>query len=81
MSRVRARLVLAATILLGTAGAGIAYANAPSLVATSADALLPSESPALLGPIDAEGRIGWKCRPEMAAAATAVSAAGLPAAR
>jgi hypothetical protein len=74
----RVRLLLTAAFLIAAGGAGVAYANAPSLVATTAGALLPSESPKLLGPITAEGRVGWACKPEQAAGAKRVHDAELP---
>jgi hypothetical protein len=72
------RFALAGLLLAATIGARVAYANAPSLGALSADALIPSEPPALLEPITETGRTGWACRPERAAAASNWRDADLP---
>lgn len=67
-------------LLLAGAGFGfsIAYANAPSLDALTANAFLPSEAPGLLAPIAETGRIGWACHPEKAAESRTASTADLP---
>jgi hypothetical protein len=72
------RVILAAAVLTAAAGAGIASANAPSLFVATAQGLLPSADPALLGPITAEGRSGWQCRPEKAAQASSAQDGDLP---
>jgi hypothetical protein len=72
------RFVLSGLLALAAAGAGIAYANAPSLDVRSADALMPSEPPALLAPITQAGRKGWACKPEQAAASAERHEAALP---
>ncbi len=72
------RFILSGLLALAAAGAGIAYANAPSLDVRSADALTPSEPPALLAPITQAGRKGWACKPEQAAASADRREAMLP---
>jgi hypothetical protein len=72
------RFVLSGLLALAAAGAGIAYANAPSLDIRSADALMPSEPPVLLAPITQAGRKGWECKPEQAAATAERHEAMLP---
>lgn len=72
------RFALAGLLLAATVGARVAYANAPALSALSADALIPSQPPALLEPIAEAGRTGWACRPERAAAASNWQDADLP---
>lgn len=71
-------LVLSGLLALAAIGAGIAYANAPSLDVRSADALMPSEAPTLLAPITQAGRKGWACKPEQAAASAERREAMLP---
>ncbi len=60
-----------------TAGA-FGYAGAGSIEGMLRDGLSVSDVPALLGPIDESGRTGWKCKPEISAAAKASDAADLP---
>jgi len=72
------RFLFSGMLALAAAGAAVAYANAPSLDARSADALIGSEPPALLAPITQAGRKGWECKPEQAAAAADRHAAMLP---
>jgi hypothetical protein len=72
------RFVLSGLLALAAAGAGIAYANAPSLDVRSAGALMPSDPPALLAPITQAGRKGWACKPEQAAASAQTREAMLP---
>jgi len=67
--RFRTRLLLAAALLTSAVGAGVAYANGSSVVDISVSTLLPSEAPGMLGPISAQGRVGWACKPERAASA------------
>ncbi len=76
-SRVRLVLVVCAA-LLGGAGLTVARASVPDLADLTRTTLVPSAAPALLGPIDALGRNGWKCVPEQAAKATSVRSAELP---
>jgi hypothetical protein len=71
--------ILAAALLGGALLCGrLALADAASLETLLAGALTPSASPALLGPISAEGRKGWDCKPERNAAAVDVQQAELP---
>lgn len=76
--RVLSHVVLASLLLTGAIGLGAAFATAAGLTAVDATALMPSEMPSLLGPINEKGRTGWECRPERAAAATGPAAAQLP---
>jgi hypothetical protein len=79
VSRSLAAPVLAAVLLAGSIFCGrFAVAQAASLETLLAGALVPSSSPALLGPISSTGRTGWECKPERAAASASVHAAQLP---
>lgn len=69
----------AVSLLAGALFCGrFAVAGADSLENLLAGALMPSAAPALLGPITAEGRVGWQCKPERAASATPWREAELP---
>ena len=72
------RLALASLLLAGAASLSFALANADSLTALGDKALLSSEAPSLLGPIDEHGRIGWECKPERAAESSNPAHAELP---
>lgn len=76
--RALSRIVLAGLVLLGAASLRAGFAAAGSVSTIDASALLPSDTPALLGPINEKGRVGWECRPEKAAAAQSATDAGLP---
>ena len=79
MSRALVRRLLIPALMAGVLfGAGIVYANAPSLAALTASGLLPSDIPMLLGPISESGRVGWACKPEKAAGSSAADAGELP---
>jgi hypothetical protein len=70
-------LSVCAALLTG-AGIQIARAAALDLDELTRATLAPSDVPALLGPVDAFGRTGWKCVPEQAAKAQNVRDAELP---
>lgn len=72
------RIVLTALLVLGGFSLHAALANADSVSAIDATELLPSDTPALLGPINEKGRTGWECKPERAASAVAPKGADLP---
>lgn len=72
--RILAAALLAVALFCGR----LALANAASLEDLVAGTLTPSAAPALLGPITAEGRKGWDCKPERAAAAMHAHEAELP---
>ncbi|MBV9148952.1 MAG: hypothetical protein JO024_03740 [Candidatus Eremiobacteraeota bacterium] len=72
----RLRLVLACAAAL--AATGVAAAKAISLAEVAPAQLVPSQAPALLGPITEAGRKGWDCKPEHAAAAATSREAELP---
>lgn len=72
------RITIASLLFLSAVGLGVAYANAGAMVALTLDQLMPSSAAGLLGPISEEGRTGWACRPERAAAARSPKAAELP---
>jgi hypothetical protein len=74
----RLRLVVLCAALLSGAGVAMARASVPDLTELSRTALVPSATPALLGPVDAAGRNGWKCLPEQAAKSPSTSTAELP---
>jgi len=57
---------------------GAALAKAATLEDLLAGQLIASDAPALLGPITSEGRKGWACKPERAAAAARSGEAELP---
>jgi hypothetical protein len=76
-ARLVARLALAGLLLLAAVSLRYAYVDAGVLDA-SADVLAPSTQPALLGAINEDGRTGWLCRPEQAAAAKKAKNAELP---
>jgi hypothetical protein len=75
--RLIARLALAGLLLLAAVSLRYAYVDAGVLTA-STDMLAPSSQPALLGAINEDGRTGWLCRPEQAAAAKHAKNAELP---
>ncbi len=72
------RIMIASLLFLAAAGLGVAYANAGAMAGLALESLLPSSTAGLLGPISEEGRTGWACRPERAAAARGPKAAELP---
>jgi hypothetical protein len=76
--RLISHIVLVGLLLLGALSLRTALATADSLTGIDAQSLLPSETPALLGPINEKGRTGWACRPERAAGASAPHDAELP---
>jgi hypothetical protein len=76
-SRLVPRLALAGLLLLGAVSLRYACVDAGVLTA-STDMLAPSTQPAMLGAINEEGRTGWLCRPEQAAAAKNAKSAELP---
>jgi hypothetical protein len=76
-SRLVARLALAGLLLLAVVSLRYAYVDAGVLTA-SADMLVPSSQAALLGAINEDGRTGWLCRPEQAAASKNAMSAELP---
>ncbi len=78
MSSLVARLSLAGLLLLGAVSLRYACVDAGVLNPSDASLLVPSAQPELLGPIDEHGRIGWLCRPEVAAAAKTATTAELP---
>jgi hypothetical protein len=71
-------LALAATLLLGLLGVGVAGTHLQRELAAAATALVPSRPPDLLGPITEAGRSGWQCVPEAQAAARSWRDAALP---
>ena len=77
-SRLAARLGLAGLLLLAAVSLRYAYVDAGVLSASASDMLVPSTQPALLGAINEDGRVGWLCRPEQAAAAKTAQHAELP---
>jgi hypothetical protein len=80
VSRTRLLRLVALALLAGTLFCSrIALASAVSLEELLTGALTPSAAPALLGPISADGRVGWECKPERAAAAAPWRQAELPA--
>jgi len=72
------KIVLTVLLLGALAGGRIALASAASLEDVLASQLVPSAPPALLAPITSAGRVGWACKPEKMAAATAWRDADLP---
>ncbi len=77
-NRLVSRIVLASLLLIAAGSASFALANGDALTALHDDALAPSQTPALLGPIDEHGRTGWECKPEKAAASSNASMGELP---
>lgn len=77
-SRVIRRTLLLAAILIATLSARLAFAGALSFESLVDAQLMPSNAPALLGPITESGRVGWKCLPERAAGAHGWREAELP---
>ncbi|HTJ26613.1 MAG TPA: hypothetical protein VMA36_10645 [Candidatus Limnocylindria bacterium] len=69
------RWLLAGALALA---ASVGAALGAELVAGDPGSLLPSEPPALLGPITEGGRTGWNCPPERAARSRDAVAGGLP---
>lgn len=76
--RVISHIVLTGLLLLAALCLRAGLASAGSVTSIDATALLPSEAPPLLGPINESGRTGWACRPEQAAAAKTPKNAELP---
>jgi len=74
----RLRLVVLCVALLSGAGFALARASVPDLDELTRTTLVPSAIPALLGPVDALGRNGWKCAPEQAAKTSSAGAGELP---
>lgn len=72
--RLLAAGLMTAALLCG----GAALAKAASLEDLLTGQLVASGAPALLGPITSEGRKGWDCKPERAAAAAHSGQAELP---
>ena len=72
------RMRLVAACVAAFAATGLAAARAVSLAEVAPAQLIPSEAPALLGPITESGRKGWDCKPEHVAAAVASRDAELP---
>jgi len=72
------RLAFAVAGLLLALGAAVTAGSAALDPAAIERTLEPSQAPQLLGPIAAEGRVGWKCEPERASSATSVRDAHLP---
>ncbi|HEV2260930.1 MAG TPA: hypothetical protein VGR69_01410 [Candidatus Rubrimentiphilum sp.] len=68
----------AAAIAVCVIAGGFGFAEAQSLQAMLDGALAPSAAPALLGPINEDGRVGWACKPERAAGARSWQDAELP---
>ena len=64
--------------LLGGLGAGFAHASVLALDDVVDAQLVPSSTPAMLGPISELGRNGWQCFPEQAAQARRARTAELP---
>lgn len=79
MSRLPARSILttlAAAAALAAGGVGLAGAG--SLEQMLQGGLTASDIPSLLGPITENGRTGWECKPEIAAAAKSAQGGDLP---
>ena len=72
------RLAFAMGGLLLALGTAVAAGSAVLDPIAIAQSLEPSQPPSLLGPISIEGRVGWACKPEHAAAATTIKDAELP---
>ncbi|MBV8689547.1 MAG: hypothetical protein JOZ59_05515 [Candidatus Eremiobacteraeota bacterium] len=72
------RLRLTTACVAAFAATGLAAARAISLADVAPAQLIPSATPALLGPITESGRKGWDCKPERAAAAPTTREADLP---
>jgi hypothetical protein len=72
----RLAFIVAIALFLAT-GAGLARASLSSLDDVANAQLLPSATPALLGPINELGRNGWACKPEQAARSVKVRSAEL----
>lgn len=72
------RLLAAGLMTAALVCGGAALAKAASLEELLAGQLVASSAPALLGPITSEGRKGWDCKPERAAAAARRREAELP---
>ena len=77
VTRVRLALFISAALLTG-AGVEMARAAALDLNELTRATLVSSSAPALLGPVDATGRTGWKCVPEQAAKTQNARTAELP---
>lgn len=72
------RLIFAGLFVVAIFSARLASAGVVSLESLAAEQLIPSSSPALLGPITESGRKGWACAPEKAAASKMWTQAELP---
>ena len=72
------RFVLSGLLIAGAVSGCFALANGDVLSALDGTSLAVSETPALLGPIDEHGRIGWACPPERAAESKNAAMAELP---
>ncbi len=70
------RRVVVAVVLAAAASVGIAFGAEVAL--GDPQGLLPSEPPALLGPITETGRTGWDCAPERAARSKDAQSGELP---
>ena len=77
-SRPFGRLILVGLLLLAAVCVRFGIAGAADITAQSADSLVASQLPDLLGPIYERGRVGWMCRPERAAEASSATNAELP---
>lgn len=77
-NRLVSRIVLASLLLVAAGSASFALANGDALTALRDTALVPSDAPSLLGPIDEHGRIGWECKPEKAAESSSATMGELP---
>jgi len=81
MSRLAVRVAfIIGVALLGFGGTGFARASVAALEDLAGGAFVASGAPALLGPIDAAGRNGWRCVSERTAQTTQPGEAELPAA-
>lgn len=76
--RLVSRIAVAGLLLISAASASYALANGDALSALGGKALLASDAPPLLGPIDEHGRTGWACKPERAAESPSAAMAELP---
>jgi hypothetical protein len=76
--RLVSRIVLAGLLLAAAGSASYAFANGDALTALRDDALVASDVPSLLGPIDERGRVGWECKPERAAQSSSPTMGELP---
>jgi hypothetical protein len=77
-SRLAYGFLIGCLLLLCAVGFKVAFASADTLAQTTVS-LAPSRAADLLGPISEQGRVGWICHPEKAAAASSAREAELPA--